>query len=78
MAKIIKPTNLRANLYQILDEVLKTGEPVVVERKGKKIRIEPEVEQDSEGELKPHPGTIVGDAEDLVEISWDKEWTPFI
>jgi hypothetical protein len=26
--------------------------------------------------LTPHPGSIAGDADDLVHIDWSQEWTP--
>lgn len=36
----LNPTNLRANLYKIIDEIIKTGEPVEVLRNGHKIKLE--------------------------------------
>jgi len=36
------PSRLRENLYRILDQILETGEPVEILRKGKKLKIIPE------------------------------------
>jgi len=35
-------SELRQNIYNLLDEVLETGIPLEIERKGKKLRIVPE------------------------------------
>lgn len=69
---------LRADIYKILDEVLETGKPVEVERRGRKLRIvavEPRSRLDN---LTPHPGAIVGDPEDLVHMDWSDEWRPYL
>jgi antitoxin (DNA-binding transcriptional repressor) of toxin-antitoxin stability system len=74
----VTPTELRKNLYRILDRVLSTGTPVEIDRDGKLLKIVP-LERPSRLErLSPHPGTIVGDPEELVEIDWTREWTPSI
>ena len=35
----INPTALRKNLYQLLDQVLESGEPIIIERKGRELVI---------------------------------------
>ncbi len=35
----VNPTELRANLHQLLDEVLETGVPLEIERNGRRLRI---------------------------------------
>ena len=37
MSSMISATELQKNLYRLLDEVLKTGVPVEIERKGKRV-----------------------------------------
>jgi hypothetical protein len=74
MEEPITPTQLRKNVYRILDEVLETGRPVVIERKGRRLHIQPEAPRRDLSKLKPHPGLIIGDPEDLVEIDWLSEW----
>jgi len=69
-------TKLRQNIFKILDQVIETGLPVIVERNGKKLKIVT-VEPASKLEnLEPHPGTINGDPEDLVHMDWSEEWKP--
>lgn len=36
---IITPTALRKNLYQLLDHVLESGEPILIKRKGRELVI---------------------------------------
>lgn len=35
----INPTALRKNLYQLLDQVLESGEPIIIERNGRELVI---------------------------------------
>jgi hypothetical protein len=77
MGKRLTASQLRQNIYRILDEVIETGRPVEIERKGTVVRIEMERQAKSIFEaLTPHPGSIVGDSEDLVHIDWSQEWKP--
>lgn len=71
----ISCTKLRENVYQILDEVLRTGQPVEILRKGRSLRIVPAVPVSRLAKLKSRP-TISGDAGDLVHIDWSGEWKP--
>jgi hypothetical protein len=75
MGKRLTASQLRQNIYRILDEVIETGRPVEIERKGTVVRIEMERQDRSIFEtLTPHPGSIVGNSEDLVHIDWSQEW----
>lgn len=73
-------SRLRENIYRLLDQVLTTGEPLEVERKGRLLRILPvEAEPDTGGGLAalvPRPDAVCGDPEDLVDIEWSSEWRP--
>ncbi len=74
MGKRLTASHLRQNIYRILDEVIETGQPVEIERKGSVVRIETKVQDKSIFEiLTPHPGSIAGDADDLVDIDWSEE-----
>lgn len=75
MEHSITPSALRADLYRILDHVLATGKAVEVRRKGKILRITPAIPTKTDM-LKPHPGSINGDPEDLVHMDWSSEWKP--
>lgn len=58
---VITASKLRENLYKILDQVLETGAPVVIERRGRKLRIVPADAPRSKLErLEQHPSAIVG------------------
>lgn len=68
-------SKLRENIYRILDEVLRTGEPVEVVRKGRVIRIAPGDTGPTLDRLPKRP-VIVGDPEELVHLDWSDEWRP--
>jgi prevent-host-death family protein len=71
--KIVTPTELRANIYNLLDEVLDTGVPLEIKKGDKKLRIVPVERVDKLQNLTRKPEVIVGDPEELVEISWENE-----
>lgn len=72
----ISASELRANIYRLLDEVVESGVPLEVERKGARLRIVP-VEQGSKlDRIKGDPDLIVGDPDDLVHIDWSEYWRP--
>lgn len=68
-------SKLRQDIYRILDQVLETGEPVIVERRGKRIRIAAEETPSRIGSLVRRPDVVVGDSEDFVHLDWSNEWT---
>lgn len=72
----VNPTELRANLYRLLDEVLETGIPLEIERNGRRLRIVADPPTSKLDRLVPHPGTIIGDPEDIVEMDWSVYWNP--
>lgn len=71
--KTITPTELRSNIFNLLDEVLTTGIPLEINRGGKKLRIVPVEKPDKLQNLVSRPEIIQGDPEDLVDISWENE-----
>jgi prevent-host-death family protein len=72
----VTASELRQNIYKLLDEVLATGVPLEIERGGRRLRIVPAEPSEKLSRLSAHPGTIVGDADDLVHIDWSSEWRP--
>ncbi len=76
MPEEITPTALRKNLYRILDEIIESGSPLDITRKGHKLRIVPVNKQSGLHRLEAHPGTISGDPEDLVHMDWSDHWEP--
>jgi antitoxin (DNA-binding transcriptional repressor) of toxin-antitoxin stability system len=71
----INATKLRTNLYAVLDEVLKTGTPVEIVRKGRRLRIVPEHQVRKTDALIRHPGTV-DDPEAIVHPDWSGLWDP--
>lgn len=70
----ITVTRLRSDLYKVIDEVIKTGIPVEIDRNGKKVQIvavEPKLKLDN---LIKRPEVIIGDPETLVHIDWLEHW----
>jgi hypothetical protein len=74
----ITASELRANVYKLLDEVIETGVPLVIERNGHRLRIEPEVPVSKLDQLPDRPDAIVGDPEDFVHIDWSDYWKPYL
>lgn len=78
--KRLTASKLRENVYQILDQVLDTGTPVEIERRGKQLRIVP-----AESAVTRTQGRLARlkarrylrcDPEVLVHIDWSREWRP--
>ena len=73
----VTASRLRDNIYNILDQVLETGEPVEIERKGRVLRIVVDKPPATRLErMKKRPGLINGNPEDLAEIDWSGDWNP--
>jgi hypothetical protein len=76
----ISITELRANIYNIVDDIIKTGQPVDIERSGKKLRIlQVEAQTQVAGKLNKliaRPEAISGSPEDFTHIDWSHEWNP--
>jgi hypothetical protein len=70
----LTPTELRTNLYNILDQVIKTGNPVEIIRHGHILKIVADAPKSKLERLTKHPGTIKGSPEDLVHLDWYHEW----
>lgn len=70
----VTASKLRADLYNILDETLKTGVPVEVVRKGCVLKIVLESKPDKLSRLKKRD-YVIGDSEDFVHMDWSKDWS---
>ena len=71
----LKASALRENIYRILDQVLETGVPVEIERRGKILKIVPAESRSKLENLKPRP-YLLSDPEELVHLDWSGEWRP--
>lgn len=76
----ITATKLRADLYRVIDNVIKNGVSIEVELRGKKVRIVPAEPRDKLAALAKRPGVIIGDsgrlpqAKTFDEKKWRKKW----
>ena len=67
---------LRADLYNLLDAVLETGQPLEISRRGQILRSVPAHRDDWTDRLPRREGVVVGDPEDLVSMDWSQDWRP--
>lgn len=72
----VSASKLRENVYRILDQVLATGEPVEIERKGKTLRIVPAEPSSKLQRLKRRGRYLAGDPDAIVHLDWSAEWRP--
>ncbi len=72
----MKATNLRKNLFRILDKAARTGQSVEIEAKGRKFKIVSLEQPDKFANLQKHPDVFSGKLDDLIEIDWMTEWRP--
>ncbi len=72
----INASQLRANIYRLLDQVLQSGIPLEIERKGQRLLIVPEKKRSKLDNLVERADLIKGDPDDLVELDWSDAWSP--
>ena len=71
----ISLTKLREDLYRLVDEVLETGQPLEIHRKGRKLLLMPETPVNKLERLSKRQ-TLAVDPESIVHIDWSEEWKP--
>jgi hypothetical protein len=69
-------SQLRANIFKLLDMVAETGIPLDVERKGKLLRIVPVEPGSKLKRIVKRKGVVKGDPDDLIHMDWSGEWKP--
>ena len=72
----MKATELRSNLYRILDRVLDTGQPVTIERKGRTVLLVPGSPPKKLSRLVRRDSYLTCDPEDVVHLDWSDQWKP--
>lgn len=76
MKKPMTPTELRNDIYRVLDEVLTTGVPQEVTRGDRVLMIIPAGGRRLRLEDLPRREALTCSPDELVEISWEREWSP--
>jgi hypothetical protein len=71
---VITPSQLRQNIYRLLDRVCESGLPIDIKCKGKMLRIALLEKTNKLDDLKERP-CIVGDPQEIVEIDWSRAWS---
>lgn len=71
----VTATQLRQDIFKLLDQVLETGEPLEIRRGGRILRVVPDEPVSKLARLKSRADIMVGDPEELVEIDVH-EWHP--
>lgn len=69
--KTITVTELRSDIYNLLEEVLATGIPLEINKGGRKLQIVPVEKVDKLRNLIRRPEVIQGDPDDLVSVQWE-------
>ena len=72
----ISASRLRQDVYRLRDEVLRTGQPLEIERDGQVLRFTAAAPRSRLERIDPVPELIVGDPQDLVSWDWSADWRP--
>jgi hypothetical protein len=72
----VTASHLRSDLYRLLDGVLESGVPLVIERKGRRLRVVPDDPPSRLARLPRRTDFVRGDPADLVHLDWSAEWRP--
>lgn len=72
----ISASQLRQDVYRLLDQILSTGQPLEIERNGQLLRI---TAADAGSRLERLPvieDLVTGDLTDLASLDWSGSWHP--
>ncbi|MBI5017730.1 MAG: type II toxin-antitoxin system Phd/YefM family antitoxin [Deltaproteobacteria bacterium] len=72
----VTASKLRENIYRLLDQVLDTGVPLEVERRGRVLRIVPAGPQEKLSHLVRRDAFLRCDPDEIVHVDWSGEWQP--
>ena len=72
----MKATNLRKNLFKVLDKAARTGKSIEIESKGRRFRIVSLEAPKKFASLQKHPDVFSGDLDKLITIDWMTDWRP--
>jgi hypothetical protein len=72
----ITASKLRENVYRLLDQVLKTGVPLEIRRRGRILKIIPADPVNKLENIIPRKDFLKCDPDDIVHLDWSGEWRP--
>ena len=72
----ITASELRSNIYRLIDQVLETGVPLEISRKGRIVKLVPGEQRSKLSRLVQRTSYIDADPDDLVHLDWSGEWKP--
>jgi hypothetical protein len=72
----VTASQLRSDIYRLLDEVLASGKPLRIKRKGKVLLIVPDKPKSKLERIIPDPDYVNGDLDDFIHMDWYHEWNP--
>lgn len=67
-------SELHQNIYRLLDEVLESGEPLEIPRRGRVLRVVPEAALSKTAAIRGNPHALTGDPDDIVHMDWSPSW----
>ena len=71
----ITAAEFRQNVYKFLDEVIKTGKPLVILKEGKKLQLSPYLEEKAEKRsFFKKKDTQVNEPDEHIHVDWSKDW----
>ena len=70
---IMTASKLRQNIYNVLDQVLESGIPAEIKRRGKTLKIILPAGQNKLANLKKH-NVLTVDPQSIVHIDWSHLW----
>ena len=70
---MIKPSHLREDIYNLLDQVIETGVPLEIKRNGKVIKIMLDKKASKLSNLKKRV-VLSTNPEFYVHVDWSKKW----
>ena len=70
---MINASKLRGDIYNVLDQVLRTGVPVEIQRRGKVLKIVSVSSRNKLANLKKHD-VLKTSPQNIVHMDWSSEW----
>ena len=72
----ITASQLRADVYNLLDQVIETGQPIEIRRKGRIVRLVVEEAPSKLSRLVGASDFAVGETDDFISMDWSALWSP--